>query len=179
MAEMLKKLGAGYGCGQSGPMTSGLADRGSVSSAGKSRWRTADRAHRPQIAGRAERLGVGQILRRPVDPGALRPVERHLFPVHGGEILAEEDAQMLQPVAQAPDDREIAADGVLGLGDIDEVENGDQQNADADGEDEQRRHDGEEGRDKAGQIESDHGKPPGRQPRASITILARRPPGGW
>lgn len=57
-----------------------------------------------------------------LDPGPLRPIKWHRLAVHGEEVLPEENADMLQEVAQPADHRDVAADGVAGLGDIDNVE---------------------------------------------------------
>ena len=65
-------------------------------------------------------------LRSAVNPGALRPVERHFFAIHGEKVLPEELAQMLEPVAKAADNREVSSHSVLRLGNVDDIQHDDQ-----------------------------------------------------
>ncbi len=77
-----------------------------------------DRARLAQVVGGAEADDAALVLGEPVDEGARRPVERHLRAVAGEEILAEVLAQILEEEAQPPDDRVVAQDRVLLLGDV-------------------------------------------------------------
>ena len=64
---------------------------------------------------RAEAERVDLALRGRVDPPALVAREGPLLVVGGDDVLAQLRADRLQPVAEAPEDREVAADRVLAL----------------------------------------------------------------
>ena len=51
-----------------------------------------------------------------------RAFEREFFPVHGKEILSEEDAQMFEQIAESTDDRVVFANRLAVLSDVDDVQ---------------------------------------------------------
>ena len=70
-------------------------------------------------------------------------VERHFVAVHCKKILSKENPDVLQQIAEPPNDRVVAANGVPRLGDIDDEEHHHDQRAQANREHEQRRENGE------------------------------------
>src|SRR5439155_3939706 len=83
--------------------------------------RMVDEDQRPgvvQVVGRAEADDAAFVLRQAVYPAARRAVERHLLAVAGEEVLAEVFAELLEEVAEAPDDGVVAQHAVLLLRDV-------------------------------------------------------------
>src|SRR5882672_9672519 len=76
------------------------------------------RAGLMQVVGRAEADDAALVLRQAIDPAARRAVERHLVAVAGEEVLAEVFAELLEEIAEAPDDRVVAQHAVLLLRDV-------------------------------------------------------------
>ena len=74
------------------------------------------------VAGRAEGHGVIDVLGGAIDQNPLGAVEGQLLAVHGEEVLAKELAEVLEEeVAKTPDYRKISADGLFGLGAVDDI----------------------------------------------------------
>ena len=127
------------------PMTSGGVGDELLLQHREARIDEDDVARLAHVVGRAETDGAALVLGEAVHPGAHRAVERHLLAVVGEEVLPEILALALEQVAQPADDREVAQDGVLLLGDVlDEPEHQDrdedeaQQRAQAVGDDAHR-----------------------------------------
>ena len=99
-----------------------------------------DRAGNAQIAGGTERDGVVDIFRGAIAPRPLRAVEREFLAIHGKEVLAEEFAQVLEQVTEAPDDGVVAPYRVGGLRDVHDEHHHDREHPQSDGEHEHRRH---------------------------------------
>jgi hypothetical protein len=107
--------------------------------------------HRVRAVDEDRRAGAVEIQRRPecdrlvlslcsaVDPGPLRPVEWHLFPVQREHVLAQKLAEAFEQVAEAPDDREIPADRVPRLRDVDDEHDDERQQGQPEDENEYRR----------------------------------------
>src|SRR6267378_4259945 len=77
-----------------------------------------DRAGLVGVVGRAEADQAAFGLRQAVNPAASGAVEGQLFAVVHEEILPEVLALLLQKIAQVPDDRIVAKNGVLLLRDV-------------------------------------------------------------
>src|SRR5947207_15735788 len=77
-----------------------------------------DRAGLVGVVGRAEADQAAFRLRQAVDPAASGAVEGQLFAVVHEEILPEVFALLLEEIAQVPDDRIVAKNGVLLLRDV-------------------------------------------------------------
>jgi len=71
-----------------------------------------------EVVGRAEADDAAFVLRQAVHPAARGAVEGHLVAVAGEEVLPEVLAQLLEEVAQPPDDRIVAQHAVLLLRDV-------------------------------------------------------------
>lgn len=75
-----------------------------------------------QSVGGAETDVAALVLGEAIDPSAGGPVEGHFLAVVEKEILAEVFAETLEEIAQVADDRVIAQDRVLLLGNVADVE---------------------------------------------------------
>ena len=86
------------------------------------------------MSGAKRHRGI-DILRRPVYPGALGPVEGQFLAVLGEQVLAEKFPQVLKQVPEPAQHRVIATDSLPGLGHIGDihVDHRQQQHADDQG----------------------------------------------
>lgn len=119
------------------------------------RKRRVDEKHRTfgtQVTRGAECARVVDIASRAIDPGTLGAIERQLLAVHGEEILAEELAKVLEPVAEAADDRIVAQHRTACLVAVDDEENQRGQHERAGHEQEQRGHEFDGGQYPSGEI---------------------------
>src|SRR5712692_1213959 len=116
------------------------------------------RARLVQVVGRAEADGAALVLRQAIHPAARGAVERHLVAVASEEVLPEILAELLEEIAQPPDDRIVAQHAVLLLRDV------------ADEDEHQQRGDHQRGQraEPVRQDVLDHAPPPGEsEPKAS------------
>ena len=103
------------------------------------------------------------LLRRGVDPAALVPAEGALLVVAGHDVLAERAAQLLEPVAEAADEREVRDDRVRLLepvahGDRDENEQDDAEDDEEEWEEEDEEEDDEDDDDWDDDEDDDDGR---------------------
>src|SRR3970282_1857273 len=89
------------------------------------------------IAGGTECHGFSLILRGggTVNPVAFGSVERHLLTVEREEILPKEFPEFFEQRTEATDDRKVAAYGILGLGNVPDEQEDDNQHTRADDKD--------------------------------------------
>ena len=127
-------------------------------------------AHRTQIAGGAKSDGRWLAFGRPVHPGAVRAIERHLFTVHGEEVLPEELTQVLKQIPEAADHGVIAPHGVRLLAHVYDIHDHNRDHGRTQCKHKQLRQDGDDGNSKVHEV-----LPTGQTERIATANGSNRP----